>query len=101
MSKVPVGELSQAEVEELLVTYSAMIIADTESADNITKLIKAAGGKVEAYWPKMFCAMLEGKDLAAYIKVAGTPGAGGGGGAAPAAAAAGGGGGGAAAEKAP
>merc|ERR1719453_2807940 len=94
MAKVPTSELSQPELDELLVGYSAMILQDCEqdlSADNINKLIKAAGGKVSAHYPTMFAKMMEGKDFADYIKKAGTPGGGGGGAAAPAAAAAGGG----------
>merc|ERR1719240_1925692 len=64
-------------------TYSAMIIAD-EGADmtpeNMTKLIKAAGGSVDAFLPKLFCKALAGKELKTYIEAAGKPGAGGGGG---------------------
>merc|ERR1719240_2291334 len=63
-------------------TYSAMIISD-EGADmtpeNMTKLIKAAGGSVDALLPKLFCKALAGKELKTYIDAAGKPGAGGGG----------------------
>merc|ERR1719453_1629614 len=88
MAKVPSSELSQPELEELLVTYSAMICHDAGA--DLSALIKAAGGKVEPYWPKMFAKMMEGKDFGEYIKAAGTPGGGGGGGGAAPAAAAGG-----------
>merc|ERR1719248_437811 len=60
-----------------------MIIADS-GADmtpaNMEKVIKAAGGKVDSFLPKLFCKMLEGKELKTYIEMAGKPGAGGGGG---------------------
>merc|ERR1719375_2319919 len=75
--------------EELLLTYAAFILKDAEAAmtaDNINKLIKSAGGKVDPVLPKLYAKTLEGKDLGDYIKAAGTPGAGGGGGGAAAAA---------------
>jgi large subunit ribosomal protein LP1 len=33
------------------------------TADNITKLVKAAGAEVEPYWPKLFAQILEGQDV--------------------------------------
>merc|ERR1719160_28613 len=85
--------MTPAMKEELLLTYAAFILKDAEAAmtaDNINKLIKSAGGKVDPVLPKLYAKTLEGKDLGDYIKAAGTPGAGGGaaaaaGGAAPAA----------------
>lgn len=75
--------VSDAERQELLVTYAALILNDeklTVSSENITKLIKAAGATVEPYWPKLFASLLEGKDINALLLSSG-----GGGGAAPAA----------------
>ena len=49
--------VSPAEKQELLVTYAALILNDEKlpvSAENIQKLITAAGGEVEPYWPKLF-----------------------------------------------
>merc|ERR1719235_1805832 len=74
-------------------TYAAMIIADSGvdmTAAKMTKVIKAAGGSVDAFLPKLYCKMLEGKELSTYIEMAGKPGAGGGGGGAAAGPAAGG-----------
>merc|ERR1719465_353026 len=83
MASVAPSEIPKAQLDELLMTYSAMIIAD-EGADmtpeNMTKLIKAAGGSVDAFLPKLFCKALAGKELKTYIEAAGKPGAGGGGG---------------------
>merc|ERR1719398_486075 len=83
------AELSTAAQSELLMMYSAMILHDEGSdlsAENLSAVIKAAGGKVESYWPTMFAKMMKGKDFGDQIKKAGTPGSGGGGGgAAPAA----------------
>lgn len=49
--------VSDAEKAELLVTYAALVLHDDKApitADNITKLITAAGAEVEPYWPKLF-----------------------------------------------
>lgn len=49
--------VSDSERQELFVTYAALILNDAKlsvSADNIQKLITAAGGTVEPYWPKLF-----------------------------------------------
>ena len=78
--------VSDAEKSELLVTFAALVLHDDKApitADNITKLITAAGATVEPYWPKLFAGLLEGRDVGAML-VASGPAAG----AAPAAAAA-------------
>merc|ERR1719375_2497196 len=83
MASVAPSEIPQAEKDEMLMTYAAMIIADSGvdmTAANMTKVIKAAGGSVDAFLPKLYCKMLEGKELSTYIEMAGKPGAGGGGG---------------------
>merc|ERR1719375_120394 len=93
MAEVAPSEIPQAQKDELLMTYAAMIIADSGvdmTAANMEKVIKAAGGKVDSFLPKLFCKTLEGKELKTYIDAAGKPGAGGGGGGGGAAAAAGG-----------
>ena len=79
--------VSDAEKQELLVTYAALILNDEKiavSAENIQKLITAAGGTVEPYWPKLFASLLEGRDIGALLLSSGGGGGGGGGGAAPA-----------------
>lgn len=87
-----VAAVSEMQKQELLTSYSALILHDGGAAiteDNISKLIAAAGGKVEPYWPKLFADLLEGKDVAELLM---NPGAGAapaaGGAAAPGAAAA-------------
>merc|ERR1719375_2453093 len=89
MASVAPSEIPSAQKDEMLMTYAAMIMADSGvdmTAANMEKVIKAAGGKVDSFLPKIFCKMLEGKELKTYIEMAGKPGAGGGGGgAAPAA----------------
>ena len=55
------------------------------TADNINKLITAAGAEVEPYLPKLFASLLDGQDVnKLLLNSVGTPGSGGGG-AAPAA----------------
>jgi len=75
------------EKEELLVTYAALILHDDKApitADNISKLIAAAGGNVQPYWPKLFENLLKGKDVTQLLLTSGGGGGGGGGPAAPA-----------------
>mmetsp|Transcript_20880 Transcript_20880/g.33298 ORF Transcript_20880/g.33298 Transcript_20880/m.33298 type:complete len:119 (-) Transcript_20880:8-364(-) len=88
MAEVPAAEVPQAEKDELFCAYAAMILKDSEldlSEENINKLIKAAGGSIESFFPALFAKMLVGKDLDSMLKLGG----GGGGGAGPAAAAGG------------
>ncbi|CAE8582782.1 unnamed protein product [Polarella glacialis] len=101
MAEVPTAEVPQAEKDELFCAYAAMILKDSEldlSEENINKLIKAAGGSIESFFPALFAKMLVGKDLDSMLKLGGG-GGGGGGGAAPAAGGAAAPAGGAAAEK--
>jgi len=77
------------EKTELLLTYATLILNDAKvpvTAEGITSLIKAAGGEVDSYWPKLFAEHLGGRDLnALLLSSVGSPSAGGGGGGAPAA----------------
>mmetsp|Transcript_29188 Transcript_29188/g.40972 ORF Transcript_29188/g.40972 Transcript_29188/m.40972 type:complete len:107 (-) Transcript_29188:113-433(-) len=68
--------------EELAVTLAAMICADDLTADNLNKVVSAAGVKIAPYWAKAYASILEGVDQAQFFKAG--SGGGGGGGAAPA-----------------
>ena len=49
--------VSDSERSELLATYAALILHDDKApitADNIQKLITAAGAEIEPYYPKLF-----------------------------------------------
>jgi len=84
-------EAVQAENDELFCAYAAMILKDSDldvSEENLTTLIKAAGGSIESFFPALFAKMCQGKELDDFLKF------GGGGGGAPAAGGGGGGGGG-------
>eukprot|EP00244_Chara_vulgaris_P008862 TRINITY_DN35_c0_g1_i1.p2 TRINITY_DN35_c0_g1~~TRINITY_DN35_c0_g1_i1.p2 ORF type:complete len:115 (+),score=43.14 TRINITY_DN35_c0_g1_i1:184-528(+) len=80
---------------ELACTYAALILHDDGipiTADKITTLVKAAGVKVEGYWPALFTKLFEKRSLDSLLVNAGS-----GGGGAPMVSVGGGGGGGAAA----
>jgi len=69
--------VSDVEKQELLTTYAALVLYDAKqaiTADAIQKVITAAGGEVEPYWPKLFASLLEGKDVGELLT---KPGAGG------------------------
>jgi len=71
MASVEVSKLSQAEREELLCSYAALILHDEKAdiaADNINKLVKAAGGEVEAYWPTLFARALKSVQIGDLLK---------------------------------
>merc|ERR1719168_242175 len=63
-----------------------MILKDSEldvSEENLTTLIKAAGGSIEPFFPALFAKMCSGKDLDDFLKFGGGgggPAVGGGGG---------------------
>merc|ERR1719341_1398624 len=85
MAAVAVSELTSSQKDELACSYAGLILKDQEleiTAENITKIITAAGLKVESYWPTLFARLCKGKDLDALCSFGG---GGGGGGAAPAA----------------
>lgn len=74
MSTVEVSKLSQQEIAQLACTYAALILYDDGqdiTGDKITALVKAAGVKVESYWPKMFAKAMSGKNLSDFINFGG------------------------------
>lgn len=75
MASVQVANLSQAEKEELLCSYASLILHDEKAditADNLNKLITAAGGYVEPYWPTLFARALKSVEIGDLIKNAGS-----------------------------
>merc|ERR1711972_867235 len=55
---------------ELCCTYAALILHDSDveiNADNLNKVIKAAGVSVEPFWPGLFASALTGVDVAGLI----------------------------------
>ena len=60
------SELNETQRSELFVTYASLVLADDNAPiteENINKLITAAGGSVEKYWPKLFANMLAEQDV--------------------------------------
>ena len=78
MAAVEATHLSQAERDELLCSYAALILHD-EKADitpeNINKLVKAAGAEVESYWPMLFSRALKNVSIADLLKAGAAPAA--------------------------
>merc|ERR1712050_752169 len=73
---------SQEEKDELVCTYAALLLHDSEldiSEDKLNKVIKASGNKVEPYWPGLFAKALDGQDIGKLLSNVGTgaPAAGG------------------------
>eukprot|EP00747_Dinoflagellata_sp_TGD_P026404 gnl/TRDRNA2_/TRDRNA2_131907_c0_seq5.p2 gnl/TRDRNA2_/TRDRNA2_131907_c0~~gnl/TRDRNA2_/TRDRNA2_131907_c0_seq5.p2 ORF type:complete len:107 (+),score=61.13 gnl/TRDRNA2_/TRDRNA2_131907_c0_seq5:80-400(+) len=84
MAEYAVDEINQAEKDELLCSYAAMILADSEmdiDEESITKVIKAAGGKVDGFYTSLFAKMTAGKadDIKKMCIIGGGGGGGGGG----------------------
>merc|ERR1711988_72807 len=55
---------------ELACTYAVLILHDSDveiNADNLNKVIKAAGVSVEPFWPGPFASALSGVDVAGLI----------------------------------
>merc|ERR1712167_53465 len=66
MAHVDVASLSKSEKDELCCTYAALLLHDGDldiSAEKLSKVIKASGNSVEAYWPGLFAKALEGQDV--------------------------------------
>lgn len=79
------GFIEGENVSELGTTLAAIICHTSEvevSADNLNKILKAAGVTVDAYYPKCFASLLVGKDVGEFLKGGVGGGGGGGGGAA-------------------
>ena len=78
MASVEVSMLSQAEKDELLCSYAALILHDEQAeitADNMNKLVKAAGGEVESYWPMLFSRALKNVSVSDLLKAGAAPAA--------------------------
>lgn len=71
MAAVEVANLSQAEKDELLCSYAALILHSEKAEitpENINKLIAAAGGEVESYWPALFARALKNVSVSDLLK---------------------------------
>merc|ERR1719432_732394 len=90
MAEVPVAEVPQNEKDELFCAYAGMILTDSSldiTEENINTLIKAAGGSIDSFYPRLFAKICQGKEISDMLKFGGggggpAVGGGGGGGAA-------------------
>merc|ERR1711977_11611 len=90
MADKEVGQLSQAEHDELCCSYAALMLHDDGveiTAEKLAKVIKASGNEVEAYWPMLFAKALKDANIGDLLTNIGNAGGGGGAAAGPAAAA--------------
>nr|ABY27182.1 acidic ribosomal protein P1 [Perkinsus marinus] len=79
MATVPTHDIPGTERDELLCTYAALLLHDSDleiTSENINSLIHASGARhVESYWPVLFARMLKGKDVSEMLSAAGSVGA--------------------------
>ena len=62
---------SEEEKSENIVSIASLMLYDDGaeiSAENISKLVKASGNAVEAYWPALFSKMLQAGDVSSMLK---------------------------------
>merc|ERR1719440_596997 len=79
MGAVPVDQLTEAEKEELLCTYAALVLHDDGAEinpQNMTNLIKASGNEVASYWPSLFCKMISNHSMESLISMGSCAGGG-------------------------
>merc|ERR1712097_107418 len=79
MASVEAGSLSQAEHDELCVSYAALMLHDDGieiTAEKLTKVIKDSGNEVEPYWPMLFAKALKQHNIGDLLVNLGSAGAG-------------------------
>ena len=70
MATVDIKLLSTEAKDELVLTYSALLLHDSGldiSEEKLNKVIKASGNTVEPYWPGLFAKALKGHDIDALL----------------------------------
>ena len=71
MAAVASAQLNENEKQELLCSYAALILHDEKAditADNLNKLLSAAGAHVEPYWPTLFARALKAVQVGDLLK---------------------------------
>ncbi|PFH33348.1 ribosomal protein RPP1 [Besnoitia besnoiti] len=75
MAAIATASIPEAQKQELLCTYAALILSDDNmevTAENIQKLVTASGNTVEPYMPTLFARALEGQNITELISNAGS-----------------------------
>ncbi|KAH7647634.1 acidic ribosomal P1 [Cryptosporidium xiaoi] len=75
MAAVPVDSLPSSQVQELICSYAALLLSDGGiqiTSDNIKKVIDAAGGSVEGYFPGLFAQALSGTSVSEIVSRCGS-----------------------------
>ncbi|CBZ52886.1 unnamed protein product [Neospora caninum Liverpool] len=75
MAAVATASIPEAQKQELLCTYAALILSDDKmdvTAENIQKLVTASGNTVEPYMPSLFARALQEQNIAELISNAGS-----------------------------
>ena len=73
-----IANISKEERDELVCTYAALLLHDSNlgiNGDKLNQVIKASGNEVEPYWPGLFAKALEGADIDALLTNVGAPAA--------------------------
>ena len=81
MSIPTFDEMPTMQKDQLACTLSALILHDNGSdvnAENLSRVLEAAGVKVASYWPSLFSKALDGKNVGDYLVVSGGGGGAGG-----------------------
>ncbi len=74
MSCQPLAELSDTQKHQLACNLAILLLHDEKSditSENITRILKASGLTVPAYWPNLMSKALSGKDVSEFLTVSG------------------------------
>ncbi len=74
MSCKPFSEMNEIEKSQTAVNLAILVLYDAKveiNADNINKVLKACGVKVESYWADIFCDALKGQNIESFFAVSG------------------------------
>ena len=66
MASVETSKLSKADHDELVCSYAALMLHDDGleiTAEKLSKVIKASGNEVDAYWPALFAKALKSANI--------------------------------------
>lgn len=72
MSCTPFVEMSEIEKSQTAVNLAILVLHDCKleiTAENINKVLKAVGIKVESYWADIYCDALKGQNIESFFTV--------------------------------